>query len=58
MDKQDIAYISVQVGNSDVYRTFTPDFIKFSDPSEIGEMIQDMLETIENSKEELTEKHV
>lgn len=54
----DIVYITVQIGNSDVYRTFTRDFVKYSDPSEIGEKVQDMLDTIENSSVDLIEKQV
>lgn len=56
--EQEIVYITVQVGKSDVYRTFTQDYVEFTDPETIGLMVQDMFDTVKKSKEELNEKQV
>lgn len=58
MSTQEIVYITVQVGESDVYRTFTSDYVKFTDPETIGLMVQDMFDTIEKSTEVIKEKQV
>ncbi len=51
--EQKIVYLDVQIsGQSSIYRTFTSDFIKYSDPEEIGKIVQDMFDTAENTEGE------
>jgi hypothetical protein len=44
-----IVYITVQVGEQNVYRTFTTDYVKFTDAGTLGEMVQDMFDTLQNA---------
>jgi len=50
--EQQIIFVTLQISDGpDIYRTFTSDFIKFSDPTELGETIQDMMESLETKAE-------
>ena len=53
MDNQKIVYITVEQEGKSIYRTFTGDFIKFSEATEIGETIQNMYESLETKAEGL-----
>jgi len=53
MDNQNIVYITVEQDGKSIYRTFTSDFIKFTEAMEIGETIQDMYDSLETKADGL-----
>lgn len=59
MDNQNnIVYITVEQDGKSIYRTFTGDFIKFTEAIEIGETIQDMYDSLETKADGLFDEKV
>lgn len=55
--KSDIVFITVQPeGENNTHRTFTRDFLLNGDPTEIGEAVQSMMESIENAHEDVMDE--
>lgn len=50
---QRIVTITIEVDGNSLYREYTEDYLKFTDPMEIGESIQDMFETVEEKADGL-----
>lgn len=48
--EKDIVYITVEIAGQTIFRSFTKDFVEFSDPSDIGERVQDMFDSLVGEK--------
>lgn len=44
-----IVFITVEINGKTTHKSFTEDYLKFSDPEEVGEDIQDMVEAVKPS---------